>query len=201
MRLYYSTVQLLFQSWDQFYLTNKNVFTQAKTLQKTPTVNILKSEFRSCYISQKRYNHVSACNKHLLIKYKSYVKLGWGKGDRLPLETGVPPLSPLWEKLKFGKILKLSHKNAIKLKNKAPPWNFSKIDPPELRPDLMYANVYVYKNAHLEKNKDFLFFACINLILYSFCTFILFTVVMLCHSCYFNNKERGNKLRPEWQVI
>ena len=51
-----------------------------------------------------------------------YVKLGGGQGgDRPPLETGVWVWSPPRDPQKFGKIMRLMHKNAIKLKNKAPP--------------------------------------------------------------------------------
>ena len=51
------------------------------------------------------------------IEAQTCVKLGWEQGLTDPLWRLVSPLCPSWEKLKFGKFLKLSHKNAIKLKN------------------------------------------------------------------------------------
>ena len=53
---------------------------------------------------------------------QTYVKLGGGQGG-----TDPPPgdwclgLVPPWDPQKFGKIMRLMHKKAIKLKNKAPP--------------------------------------------------------------------------------
>ena len=76
----------------------------------------------------KKWLSYEKCFVHPVV---AYVKLGRGQGGTdPPLETGVWVWSPPWDPQKFGKIMRLMHKNAIKLKNKAPPWNFSKIDPP-----------------------------------------------------------------------
>ena len=70
--LYFDT--LLFQSQGEFYLKTKMYSLKLKNFKHSLQQYILTSEFiKSSYISQKRYNHVFACNKHLLTKYKYMV--------------------------------------------------------------------------------------------------------------------------------
>ena len=56
----------------------------------------------------------------LIITVRQLHTLNWGEdrgGTDPPLETGVWVWSPPWDPQKFGKIMRLMHKNAIKLKN------------------------------------------------------------------------------------